>query len=367
MAKDHRRESEKAAPAELDTSVTTATTTAVPADTAGNTATDVAVPVAPDTGAPGASTAVTATVPPRTSLSMGLSKVGDTPADLSDLIEEDSGKGVSTSASDNVVPMVAVFQALSPQCDDASPKHVRGARQGCIWLRNSTIEVVSGETGIVFQPCFFEKGWPEWVPRAEGGGQGGGFRARHDNREATRADVQWSRDRLALGEDIPDVDLTDDYDFVLSKKGFNDWFRPRARTQLKLTRYHVGRVLAGDGWALPYIIPLTGSGHAVSKAWMYSMGTRKLPNGRPEPSFMRAYRLTTRKASNADGTWWLFSVAEGGCVSRADYLAGRELNRAFTAGEAVMERDDAAGTDDAFEGSSRGGANSSTGADDVPY
>jgi hypothetical protein len=42
-----------------------------------------------------------------------------TPAFLADRIKADAGKGVSSSQADNIVPLIYILQALSPQVNPA--------------------------------------------------------------------------------------------------------------------------------------------------------------------------------------------------------------------------------------------------------
>ena len=78
------------------------------------------------------------------------------PAHLAGLVEADAGKGVSTASEDNIIPLVYLLQPLSPQCMRGNADQIEGAQPGDIWLRGSAVqEIVSGEKGIVVQPCDF--------------------------------------------------------------------------------------------------------------------------------------------------------------------------------------------------------------------
>lgn len=270
------------------------------------------------------------------------------PSYLAEVAGADAGRGVSTSAADNIVPMVYVLQPLSPQVDQSSPQRIEGAQPGMIWLRNSPVGVVPGDQGILFQPCHFEKVWPEWVPREKGGG----FVARHKNWGATAKDVERFKGRVDLGEDIPDIG---DADFKVDPATrMKLWSRPNGN-DLRLTRNHAGYVVINENRALPYVLPLTGSGHGVSRSWMYSQMSKRLPDGRILPSWACLYRLTTRQRQNQKGRWYQLEPADAGYVDAAGYARGKELNTAFMTGAMAAEEDSAVGGEGAAPAGSGGG------------
>ena len=91
-------------------------------------------------------------------------------ASLADMMAEDAGLGVSTAREDNITPLMAILQPLSPQVNKQSPSYIKGAQPGQIWLKGSGDELRDGEEGILFQPVRFEKAYVEWRPRDSGGG-----------------------------------------------------------------------------------------------------------------------------------------------------------------------------------------------------
>ena len=295
-------------------------------------------------------------------------QAGGVPDWLDEASKDDVGKGVSTSAADNIVPMMVVLHFTSPQVDDANPAYIKDARAGDVWMRNSNLGVVKGGpggAGFLFQHCHFEKAWPEWIPRGRGGGSGVGFVARHKNREATRADVERFKGRIELGEDIPNV-VGADFS-VDPKNRQKKWTLTSSGNDLILTRYHSGYVVADGGVALPYVIPFKGSGHAVSKSWMFTMMSRRRGDGTIMPAWSRLYRLTTRLRTNTEGKWFQIDVADVDWVDKVGYARGKALNEAFETGakvaEAEVERD---------EGAAAGGGGAHAGGDvdvgdGIPY
>jgi hypothetical protein len=237
------------------------------------------------------------------------------PAGVSAKAAEASGRGVSSDQDDNLVPLVYVLQAQSPQCLKGHADRIDGAESGDIWLRN--LMVIKGEVGILVQPCYFTKDWVEWQPNR------GGFAGRHDVRPVT-----------AVEKPIP------------QKKERTFWELPNGN-EVKETRYHIVNIFLPDGSHAPFVIPLSGSGHSFSKQWMFLMNSMKLDNGAVAPSWSRMYRLTTKSRTNADGTWDMFEVADEGWVTTTEqYEIGDNLNDTFERGEKKIDNPQAEGDSD---------------------
>lgn len=240
------------------------------------------------------------------------------PAALMERMAADVGKGTSQDQSDNLVPLIYVLQALSPQVNERKPDYIKGAKSGDIWLRNANNPIVPGATGILFQPCYFFKDWVEWKPRDSGGG----YIGRHESlpEDATQQADPKNANRVRF-------------------------IRPNGNEVIE-TRYHVGRVILGAGHALPYVIPMTSSGHTVSRQWMFMMNNVQI-GGKPAPSFGTLWRLKTKERSNASGTWFTWDISPAEAVpgisvvtpqgvfvaSMDDYERGQRLFNSFEAGE----------------------------------
>lgn len=240
------------------------------------------------------------------------------PAHLAGKVKEDAGKGVSSDAADNMVPLIYILQGLSPQVEERDPAYIAGARPGDIWLRNAPVPIVKGDLGPLVQPCYFYKEVVEWTPRDDGGG----YVARHDTMPAD-------------AEEVTDPKNPNRKKMVSSRG-----------TEYVETRCHVVIVYLEDGTALPYVFPLSGSGHSASRQWMFMMNSKK-HEGQVLPSYTFLYRLPTRQRQNKDGKWFMIEPVDAGTVeapayvSEAQYEAGRSLHEAFATGakkaEAPME------------------------------
>jgi hypothetical protein len=228
------------------------------------------------------------------------------PAFLGDKVAQDAGKGVSTLAEDNLVPLIYILQAQSPQCNKRSPDYVEDAESGSIWLRNSGLPAINGEDGMLFQPCFFQKDWVEWIPR----GQGGGYVGRHQEKpsEAVEKNIDpQNPDKMA-------------------------WVLPNGNTVVE-TRYHIGYVFLEGGRKMPYVIPMSSSAHTASRGWMFLMNSRMVGDAKA-PSWAGLYRLKTKEKTNKSGTWFTWDITDAGWVqTEQDYIQGAELHESFAIGE----------------------------------
>jgi hypothetical protein len=255
--------------------------------------------------------------------------------ELERMINEDAGKGVSTDAADNLVPLVYVLQPLSPQVMDG-PAHIEGARAGDIWLKNAPDPIVQGKAGIWFMPCTMYMRWTEWVPRDKGGG----FVASYD---------YTGRNFLPQGAVKDEKEK--------SRPRF--WF-PATGNECVETRYEAGFVWR-NGLALPFVIPFKSTGHSVSRGWMTKRTQQLRPDGRTWPAWTHLYKLTTTLRKNNFGQWFVFEVGDpifylpgypdkpnkvgldlvNGDYMRA-YTMGQALEKAFETGakrEEEMETD----------------------------
>jgi len=232
------------------------------------------------------------------------------PAELLDKLEQHGNQGLSKSQEDNLVPLVYILQKQSPQVEEHDTRYIPGAKAADIWLRNAPNPIVKGSEGILFQPCFFDVNWIEWIPRDHGGG----FVARHTNPP----------------EDAnPFVDP--------QNPGRRKFLRPNGNEVIQ-TRNHIGFVLVNGKQPMPYVIPMTSSGHTISKNWMSDMNMRLLPSGKSAPSWAFIYRMKTRLRQNQYGSWFTWEInGERPVQDAAEFERGLRLFEAFNSGEKQAE------------------------------
>ena len=234
------------------------------------------------------------------------------PAYLQNAVKADAGKGVSNSADDSLVPIIVVLQGQSPQTMKPKPEYIKDAVPGAIWLRNSALPI---RESILVQPCYFYKSIGEWIPRNPDG-SGGGFVAMHD----------WSEDwtkKLNLKE-------------VEDRDGNKRWMDQNEEHEFVEARNHVVIVHNDDGSAAQYLIPLSGSGHSVSRQWMF-MIRNKTVDGAQIPSWAVMYRLKTIMRTKGKNNWYVLDPHEGSeegtlWATEAQYAEGKKLHEAFAAG-----------------------------------
>lgn len=259
---------------------------------------------------------------------------------LKDRIKRDAGAGVSGRAEDNLIPLLYILQAQSPQAVKQNQNYIKGAEAGDIWLRNCVVPIVKAVDGVLFQPCFFNIDYGEWIPRNDDG-SGGGFVARH--------------------LDIPEV-ASEERDEQNPNKVL--WRMPNGNEIIE-TRNHYGliRDLPGyDGRAFPYSIPLSSTGHSVSRAWMALMNQFGGSEGEDPVSFSRLYRLKTIYKTRGTNSWFMLDPQDGGWVRNSEeYDRGLAFHNAIKRGEQraeapVNQADDAAGGSGAGQASGQAAA-----------
>jgi hypothetical protein len=240
------------------------------------------------------------------------------PAELESAMAKYAGAGVSKAQDDNLVPLIYVLQPLSPQIDKRDDKYVEGAEPADIWLRNAATPIVKGEEGIAFQHCFFSIDWVEWVPRDKGGG----FVARHKTipEDAKKTADPQNPNRVR-------------------------YVRPNGNEVIQ-TRYHVGYALVKNAVPLPYVIPMSSSGHTVSREWMFRMNQKSLADGSTAPAFGFIYRLRTRRRTNQLGSWFVWDVSDERWATLEEIKRGASLFEAFSSGEKQVEAETVSTDDD---------------------
>jgi hypothetical protein len=237
----------------------------------------------------------------------------------------DAGKGVSTAAEDRIVPLVYVLQANSPQVKSRDPKYIDGAKDGDIWFRGAVErEVVPGDEGFFFQPCEFFKVWLEWLPNR------GGFVSQHADSEKVDASTKRAVPPRHLNAEEKEI-TTDNGD---RKKV---WMTP-AGSVLVHTRQHVGLAyVEGVEGGRPFIIPMSSTGHKISREWMHQVGQFMIPGTKTvAASFARRWKFTTVVMSNnKNQSWSVYKIVDNGWVTGEEYETGQALHEAFARGEKV--------------------------------
>src|SRR5262245_29613295 len=83
-------------------------------------------------------------------------------------MEAYAGAGLSKAPEDNLIPLIYILQAGSPQAKKGDPDRIEGAEAGDFWLRNAPKPIIKSEDGIWFQLCNVTKCFVEWQPNRGG-------------------------------------------------------------------------------------------------------------------------------------------------------------------------------------------------------
>jgi len=245
------------------------------------------------------------------------------PATLRDRAVKDAGRGLSSAADDNLIPLIYCLTVNSPQASAKNPAYIEGARPGDLWLRGAQVPIIAAadeaDSGAEFQPAYFGKEWLEWLPNR------GGFAGRHP----------WNEGIPPSGaRRIPNPERKGRLKWVL---GEND---------LVESRFFAGHVRPlGDEEAhwLPYIIPFKGTGHTVARQWMNDANNLFLAGGsRPDPLWLHRYQILTQWKQNDAGEWYIPLVNYlGPIASEEHYERGERMNSAFSSGalQAAVDED----------------------------
>ncbi len=247
--------------------------------------------------------------------------------DVKLLMKQDSGKGVSTAAEDNIIPLIYKLHTSSPQVLKQKPEYIKGAVAGNIWPRGSKTLIDGEETGLPFIPVAFKKWWMEWGPE-----RGDGFFGRHeyvatDENKGRPADAEWVEDP--------------------KKPGQGQWVRENGHVLVE-TREHAGLAMINSNWSAA-VVSMTSTDHTASRMWMGLMKDKRIPDSSDRaPSFAYVYCLKTIAKSNDKGDWHGWQVEDGMGDGEVTFLPdidngvelyklARQLNADFESGKKVAE------------------------------
>jgi hypothetical protein len=234
-------------------------------------------------------------------------------AEAIELLKEYSDMGASSSASDNIVPLIYVLQPLSPQVARRNPAYIEGAEPGMFWIRNASHPLVSGDEGIVVQPVYNEKYWAEWRPREAGGGM--------VKRHPAHKDDDFTP--TLIREAVPVIDP--------------ETQRPRKWTinngnDLMMTRSFVFRVFTERDGVLPYVMNFKSTENVTAKT--LSSMINSMCGGKGAGAL---FRLTVKERTNSLGSWFGTDVKFERYTSIPEIQAGVELHKAFKSGDKIAE------------------------------
>lgn len=245
--------------------------------------------------------------------------------------EKMSGVGVPTDQKDFLIPMARVLDPKSPECEKRGANYIQGAEPGDIYIKNAPVQIIKGETGFLFQPCYREEAVIEWIPRTKGGGGGGGYVDRHP------------ADFIKSGSDAIQRPHPDDPKKMI-------WYRKSTNNLLVETRYYGGYAVSEEGSApMPLVLTFASTGHTVAKQWNMLLALKSV-NGVKADIWACYYRIKTRLRQRGDQAWYTFEINDAGdedpvthlprtywVPSKADFDRGKTLHDSIASGAKVFE------------------------------
>lgn len=203
---------------------------------------------------------------------------------------QSSGAGVPTDQKDFLIPMARVLDPKSPEVEKRGASYVTGAEPGDIFIKNAPTQIVKGETGFLFQPCYRDAAVVEWTPRH----QGGGYVTRHPENF-----IEKSGDAIQKPHpEQPEKQV---------------WYRKSTGNLLVETRYYGGYLISENNEQppMPLVLTFQSTGHTVAKQWNMLLASKRI-NGKAADIWTVFYRVKTRLKERRDQAWYLFDITDAG-------------------------------------------------------
>ncbi len=254
------------------------------------------------------------------------------------MLNEDAGMGTSTSQDDNIIPLIYILQAQTPQALKQKPEYIKGAEAGNIWPKDTKV-LIDGDVGMPVILGAVRKWWVEWKPDR------GGLAGKHEY----------------LDQDLRHKGRPSDTSEVKDPKtGKSKWVRENGN-ELVETREHALLAQLDNEWQ-PFVVSMKGSDHKTARLWNGDRMRKRHPalGAKIPPCYLYVYNLKTIAKTNELGDWygWAFENGAGdGAVTLTTSLPnGRELVKmASDLGKAYMSGAKNAAADDLVPDTSASG------------
>tara|TARA_R110002020_G_scaffold183681_1_gene380083 strand:+ start:1624 stop:2406 length:783 start_codon:yes stop_codon:yes gene_type:complete len=225
--------------------------------------------------------------------------------DLLGDIMEFAGEGATFDSSEMEIPFIRIAQAMSPQISKSKPEFIKGMGQGDMY-NTVTSHFWEGTDGVEIVPCYQTTKYLEFTPRDEGGGFHGEIPA--DDPRIRTTTRNGSKEILDNGNEL----VKSDQHFCL--------------------------VLDDDGGFQKALIDMKSTQLKVSRRWKSQIASQKVkrPDGTSvlPPLFATRWKIGTVEQSNAQGTWYNYTVSPVGLVESRDMLLDAKAFRdSIQAGE----------------------------------
>jgi hypothetical protein len=201
-------------------------------------------------------------------------KKKETSVAIADLVSKNAGTGFEnvTGVEDLALPFLKVLSPSSPELNKSKGKYIEGAQAGNL-VNTVTKEIFDGEKGIKVIPCFYNREYIEWA-------------------------------EMGTGPSAPINIYPKESDIMTKTKpnGGKDWLENG--NYVEDTRSHFVLVLDDNyNYVCEALMIMKGSNRKVSKNWMSQQMMKKLPDGRPLPSYGFIYTAKSKDESNKKGAW----------------------------------------------------------------
>jgi len=221
--------------------------------------------------------------------------------DLS-ILEADAGKGGKLDVADISIPFLYVLQGLSPQANAESPRYMKGATAGMVYMTVAEKAFEAKEQGVSFIPCYYERLYTEWVPRE----QGGGLIAYH------HIDTPLMNTAKPDSKGVP----------VISNGH-----------QMIETAYHYVLVEADPGRWVQAIMPFKSTALKASRKMNGDISTTNIPGKELRaPRWLYKWRFKTERQQKDQNVWSTPLLEKGEIVTREQYDAAKAYAQIAEAG-----------------------------------
>ena len=184
----------------------------------------------------------------------------------------------NVTASDVIIPRLAILQDLSPQVKKNKPEHIDGAEAGMI-CDVSTGDLMPSPMEVL--PVHFVKQYLEWAPR----NSGKGLQGIHDS------------DACLIGT-------------TPNEKGVP--INAAGNLIIETSQFYVINLSADNRLSF---IPMSSTQHKHGRKWLSMAKQEKVTRADGSkytpPFFYRTYQLGVSTESNAEGEWYGWSIARG--------------------------------------------------------
>ena len=252
---------------------------------------------------------------------------------------DDAGAGFEGTTSESfAIPFLGILQKISPQCDEADPKFIEGAKGGMLF-NSVTSKLYDGKTGVLFIPSAYQRRFIHWGAR---GTPNSGFKGEFMPEVAVQ-----------MRDDGKVIELDGKLYFPLADGTINE----KVCDRLVDTRNHFGILIDPEsGNFSQVLISLASTNIKKSKQFMQCLAEVKVKSAKgttTPPSFYNKARIVTTAESNDKGNWSGIKFTLEGFVEQQElYDAAKAFYKAVISGTAgavvYQEPDEAAGETGSF-------------------